>query len=198
VVGALGPRAWWRGLSRAQRRLARTLLAVAAIVVLVGGGLLARVLTVENAERDDELALVQAEVRGDLAGMLAALGGCTYGWADATAVRSAAERACVAGARADARDPRLRRTGAVKILQVESKTVHTSLGAITASRVAWTVIGKLPVVQCVQVRRTGDFISGVHVQLLAISRPISGEGKCWKETQIEREEEEATRVEQGK
>ena len=40
------------------------------------------------------------------------------------------------------------------------------------------MIGKLPVVQCVQVRRTGNFLTGIHVHLLSISRPIPNEDDC--------------------
>ena len=57
---------------------------------------------------------------------------------------------------------------------------------------AWTVIGTLPVVQCVEVRRSGNFLAGIHVHLLAISAPISGEGRCTKPSGMEREEEEET------
>lgn len=185
AAGARGPREWWRGLSPGRRRMLRALLAVAAVAVLVVGALLARFLSVENAERSDDLVLVQAEARGDLAGMLARMSGCR------------ASPSCLATARADASDPRLRRTGAVKILQLESPTAYSLSGATGATRLAWTVIGTLPVVQCIDVRRTGDFLSGVHVRLLGISAPISGEGRCTKESAIEREEEEATRVEQG-
>jgi len=177
AAGARGPREWWRGLPPRRRRVLRTLLAVATAVVLVVGVLLARFLTVENAERADDLALVQAEARGDLAGMLDRLSGCR------------ASRSCLAAARADASDPRVRRTGAVKILQLESPTAYSLSGATGSTRLAWTVIGTLPVVQCVDVRRTGDFLSGIHVQLTGIGAPIAGEGRCTKASAIEREEE---------
>ncbi len=147
------------------------------VVVLAVSVLLARFLTVENAERKDDLTLVQAEARGDLAGMLQQLSGCR------------ASASCLAAARADASDPRVRRAGAVKILQLESPTAYSLSGASGRTRLAWTVIGTLPVVQCIDVRRTGNFLSGVHVQLTGISTPISGEGRCTKESAIEREEE---------
>jgi hypothetical protein len=104
----------------------------------------------------------------------------------------------VATIRADAANPRLRRDGAVKILQLESHTAYALFGATGKTRLAWTVIGTEPVVQCVEVKRTGNFLSGIHVHLLSLSTPISGEGKCTKETTEEQEEEEATRVEEGK
>ena len=39
-------------------------------------------------------------------------------------------------------------------------------------------IGRLPVVQCVEVRRTGNFLKGIDVALLAVSAPIPNEGYC--------------------
>jgi hypothetical protein len=159
---------------------------VAVVLFLAISGLLARFFSVENVERDDDLALVQAEARGSVAGMLAQLSGCR------------ASPSCVAGVKADASDPRLRRAGAVKILQLESKTAGSLFGATGKTRLAWTVIGKPPVVQCVDVRRTGNFFEGIEVQLIGLSAPIGNEGICSKRTQTEIEEEESTAVEQGR
>ena len=161
------------------------MLAIIVVPFLVISGLLARYLSAENAERAADLALVQAEAKGDVAGMLAQLSGCRE------------QASCVARVKADASNPHVRRRGAVKILQLESPTATSLFGATGKTRLAWTVIGTLPVVQCIEVRRTGNFLTGIHVQLLSLSPPISGEGKCTKETQIEREEEEATNVELG-
>jgi hypothetical protein len=153
------------------------------VLVLIVSVLLARFLSAENAERQDDLALLQAEVRGDLAGMLDELRGCRK------------SPSCVAAVKADASDPRLRRSGAVKILQLESNTAYSLSGATGKTRLAWTVLGKLPVVQCVEVRRTGNFLSGIHVQLTGLSAPIDNEGICTKRTSEEREEEEAAAAE---
>jgi hypothetical protein len=176
-VGAGGPSEWWHGLAPRQRRVWQLMLGIAVILVLVVGALLARFLSVENAERNDEVALVQAEVKGSLTGMLDQLSSCR------------SSPSCLAVAKANASDPRLHRNGAVKILQLESPTAYSLSSATGKTRLAWTVLGTLPVVQCVQVRRTGNFLSGIHVQLLAISAPISGEGRCTKPTKIEQEEE---------
>jgi hypothetical protein len=40
------------------------------------------------------------------------------------------------------------------------------------------VIGKLPVVQCIGVRRSGNFLTGISVTLLTLSAPIANEGGC--------------------
>ena len=128
--------------------------------------LLARFLSTENTERDDELALIQAQARGDVAGMLAQLSGCR-------------ERpSCVGLVRANASNPRLRRAGAVKILSIKSSTAYSLTGASGKTRLAWTVIGKLPVVQCLEVRRTGNFLKGMTIMLLSLSAPIPNEADC--------------------
>jgi hypothetical protein len=164
--GAPGPRAWWRALPPEQRRRWRIALAAGSVVVVVGAVVLARFLSVENAERDADLALIQAQARGDAATMLERLTGCR------------AKPACVASVRANVANPRLRRRGAVKILQLESPTAY-SLGQATGrTRLAWTVIGTLPVVQCIRVRRTGNFLTGIHISLLELSPPIPNEGGC--------------------
>ena len=179
-----GPRAWWQRLPPRQRRVLKAMLAAGVVLVLLVSALLARFLSVENAEREDEAALVQAEVKGDVGGMLDQLSGCRE------------SPSCLAGVRADASNPRLRRAGAVKILQLESPTANSLGDATGKTRLAWTVIGTLPVVQCVEVRRTGNFLTGIHIALIGLSAPIPGEGKCTKETTLEKEEEEATAVEQ--
>ncbi len=182
-AAARGPRAWWLGLPPRKRRLLRTLMALGVIVVLIVSVVLARFLSVENAERNDDVALLQAEVRGDVAGMLDQLSGCRE------------NPSCVAVVKADASNPRLRRHGSVKILRLDSNTAYSLSGATGKTRVAWTVLGKLPVVQCVDVHRTGNFLSGIHVQLIGLSAPINNEGICTKRTTEEVEEEEATAAE---
>ena len=166
AAAARGPRAWWRGLPPATRRALRWLLAAGAILVVFIGVALARFLSVENTERDADLALIEAEARGDVAGIVRRLAGC----------RESA--ACVASVRANASNPRLRRSGAVKILSLESPTAYSLSGASGRTRLAWTVIGKLPVVQCIGVRRGGNLLSGVSVTLLTLSAPIPNEGGC--------------------
>jgi hypothetical protein len=140
------------------------LIVLGVLLFLVISGLLARFLSVENVERDDDLALVQAQVRGDVNGMLDQLHGCR------------ASPACVATVRANASS--LRRAGAVKILSLKSPTAYTITGATGKTRLAWTVIGRLPVVQCVEVRRTGSFLEGIKVTLLSLSAPIPNEADC--------------------
>ncbi len=133
---------------------------------LLVSGLLARFLSAENAERDQDLALIQAEARGDVRGTLSQLSGCRE------------SPSCVATVQANANNPRLRRAGAVKLLSVKSSTAYALTGATGKTRVAWTVIGQLPVVQCVEVRRSGNFLRGITIRLLSLSAPIPNEADC--------------------
>jgi hypothetical protein len=134
------------------------------LLFLVISGELARFLSTENSERNDEEALIQAEASGDVNGMLRQLSGCGQ------------SASCVATVRANASS--LRRSGAVKILSLKSSTAYSLTGATGKTRVAWTVIGRLPVVQCVEVRRKGSVVSGITVTLLSLSAPISNEADC--------------------
>ena len=170
-----GPRAWWLGLPRRRRR---ALLVAVGLPFLAVVAVLARFLTVETAERNEIVALVRAEARGSLSGMLDELSGCRE------------SPSCSATQRANANNPRLRRSGAVKILQLESKNADSLFAATGKTRVAWTVLVMVPVVLCVDVRRTGNFLSGIDVQLIGLSAPIDNEGRCTKPSAVEKAEEE--------
>ncbi|HEX3510173.1 MAG TPA: hypothetical protein VHT27_03645 [Solirubrobacteraceae bacterium] len=181
ATGARGPRDWWRRLPDRTRRRWKIAVAVSGVFVLLVSVVLARWLSVENAERDADLALIQAEARGDAAGIIDQISGCS------------AHPACVAQARANAANPRLRRRGAVRILQLTSKTAYSLSGATGKTRLAWTVIGTLPVVQCITVERTGNAFTGIHIHLLALGAPIPNEGICGKRTPDEIRELEEDR-----
>jgi hypothetical protein len=142
------------------------LISLAALLFIAISVLLARFLSTENVERDADLALIEAEARGDVNGMLRQLDGCRE------------VPSCVATVTANAHNPRLLRSGAVKILSLESHTAYALTSATGKTRLAWTVIGKLPVVQCVEVRRSGTAVSGMKITLLSLSAPIPNEGGC--------------------
>jgi hypothetical protein len=153
-----------RGRLGALRPIHWALIALAAVLFVVISGLLARFFATENVERDDILAVLRAEVIGDERGMLAQLSGC------------ATQPKCVALVKADAAS--LHRSGPVKILDLTSETNHSLTGATGPTRVAWTVIGHLPTVQCVTVKRSGNFFTGISIALLSIGRPINSEADC--------------------
>lgn len=144
------------------RRLA--IFAVAIVAFLVVAGLVARWLSAENAERDAVVALLRAQARGDARAIVAALDGC------------AADPACVARARAEARDQRA--PGELQIVAYDSATAHSLGPASGPTRVVWRTPGRLTTVQCVGVRRTGTVLSGPSVSLTALSGPIRRTAAC--------------------
>ncbi len=116
------------------------------VVFLVLSAMLARFLSTENVERDDVLAALEAETSGNERALFSQLSGCR-----------ATPRAC---RRQVELEPDLRRTGAIKIVSLTSATAYSLTGATGHTRVAWVVLGRLPVVQCVNVKRTGSFLHG--------------------------------------
>jgi hypothetical protein len=146
------------------RRLYLALIAVAIVVFLAVSALLARVFSADGAERSAITSLIAAEARGDQAGMLDRIQGCRA---------SSACRARVADDLAT-----LKHGGSVSILQLQSSTGFSLSGTIGLARVAWNAGGSLPIVQCVQVRRAGDAISGLRIELLAISVKLNGNASC--------------------
>ncbi len=141
----------------------RALLISLAVLLFLGiSAGLARFLSAENVERDTVLALLQDEVRGDRAAMLARLQACS-GTCRTDVAQDAAS---------------LQGHGELKILNTDSHTAYSLTGASGQTRVAWKQGSRLPVVQCVLVRRTGDIVTGISVNVLAVGRPIPGTADC--------------------
>ena len=140
------------------------LIGLGVVLFLAISALLARFLSLPNTERDDLVSLLQAQANGNAPAMLSQLSGCS------TSPR------CVAQVHANALE--LRRHGEVKILTLTSPTAYSLTSATGTTRVAWTVLGTLPVVQCVKVKRTGNAITGFTLALLSIGPQIEGEADC--------------------
>jgi hypothetical protein len=141
------------------------ILILAAVILFVAiSGLLARVFSVANAEQAAVTDLITAEAHGDSRGMIAAIRGC----AASSSCRAVVARNITA----------LHRTGAVQIADFNASAGFSLFSTTGVARVAWTAGASLPVVQCVEVHRSGDVLTGQTVQLLAISRPISGGSDC--------------------
>jgi hypothetical protein len=135
------------------------------VVFLAASFELARYLNTETQERNAVFDLLKAQARGDAAAMIDRIDGC------------AADPRCRATATRNAR--RLRRAGEVKILAYDSETAYALGGKRGPTRVAWTVIDRgLPVVQCVEVERTGTVLAGRAIRLRALSPPIDRQGTC--------------------
>jgi hypothetical protein len=147
------------------RRPARILLVALALVVFLALSLgLARVLSANGAERSAILALLEAQARGDADAMVARIDGCTP------------RPACVAQARENA--TRLRSTGRVELVRLDASTSFSPAGGEGVARVVWKTPSRTTVVQCVDVRRGGNAIAGLTIELRALSRPIERESSC--------------------
>lgn len=146
------------------RRRLLLLIALGVIVFLFISGLLARVLSLPGAERNAITALVQSEARGDAARMIRDIHLCGQ------------SPACQQRADRDASE--LTRAGPVKILELNPSAGFSLGSTVGTARVAWQAGTALPVVQCVRVRRAGNALSGLRIELLEISRRIKTDGDC--------------------
>jgi hypothetical protein len=144
------------------RRIALIVLAVT--IFLVVSALLARAFSVPNAEQAAVTDLIAAEARGDAAAMLADIRGCAASPRCRGAVQEQASR--------------LRHGGEVQVASYNASAGFSLAGTTGIARIAWTAGGSLPVVQCVEVRRTGNLLSGQRIELLALSPRISGGANC--------------------
>ena len=146
------------------RRL--TLAIAAGVLFLAFSVVLGRWLTTESRERSKIHDLLVDQARGDAAAMLDRLDGC------------ADTPACAATQRRNA--TRLRRTGEVKIVRLDSDTAYALGGAEGPTRVVWTVLpgSGSTVVQCVDVERSGTMLAGHTVTLRRLSAPIGRQSSC--------------------
>lgn len=144
------------------RRLRLVLIVAGAVLFVIASIVLARFLDVENAERDADLGVLRAEARGDAPAILAVLHGCSTS-CQATVLANAA---------------RLRGSGPVSILAEMSGTAYSLTRNTGKTRIAWKLPGRLPTVQCLLVRRTGNALTGISVSLLAVGAPIPLQSDC--------------------
>ncbi len=138
---------------------------VAAILVFfVISALLARVFSANSAEQSAITSLVQSEAKGDVNAVLGDILGCR---SDPSCRRRAAANAVA-----------LKRPGTVSIIQLHPSTSFSIGGTEGTARVAWSAGSSLPIVQCVKVRRAGNPISGLRVELLVVSARIASDADC--------------------
>jgi hypothetical protein len=138
---------------------------VLGVVLFVAiSGVAARFFSAENVERDHELIFLQAQAKGDVPGMLAQLPGC------------AANASCLATVKRNAAS--LRRAGTVLILSTQTTTNHSLSSSTGDTRIAWKAGGLFPVVQCIRVHRSGNFLTGIGISLVAVSAPIADTADC--------------------
>jgi hypothetical protein len=146
------------------RRLYLVLIIVALAVFLAVSAVLARVFSADGAERSAITSLIKAEASGDQNAMLDRIQGCR------------ASSACRARVAHDAAT--LKHAGSISILTEQSSAGFSLTGTVGMARVAWTAGSSLPNVQCVRVHRAGDAVSGLRIELLAISVKLPGASTC--------------------
>jgi hypothetical protein len=147
-----------------RRRYLLALIAVGVVCFLAVSALLARVLSVDGAERTAITVLLQAEAHGDAAAMAARIEGCrTSAFCRARVAQDAAA---------------LRRSGNVAILELNPSAGFSLSSTVGTARVAWRAGSSRPIVQCVRVRRAGNALSGLHVELIEISTRIKSDTAC--------------------
>jgi hypothetical protein len=139
-------------------------IAVAILLFLVISAMLARVFSANSAEQSAITSLVQSEARGDVNSILGEIRGCRT------------DPAC--RTRATVNAAALKHAGSVSIIQLQPSTSFSLGGTEGTARVAWDVGSSLPIVQCVKVRRGGNPISGLRVELLEVSRRIKTDAAC--------------------
>jgi hypothetical protein len=134
-------------------------------VVLFGAVsfLVARWLSVDGQERAKVERLLEAQGRGDADAMAREIDDC-FAACQARLVRLAR---------------RLRKPGEdLKIARYDSHTSRALGEAEGPTRVVWFLGDDLPTVQCIDVRRRGNPLTGPTVTLLRLSAPIGREASC--------------------
>ncbi len=153
-----------------RRRLVITSILLGIIVFIAISVMLARAFNAESAERSAVTDLVTAEAHGDTTGAAAQLQDC------ASSASGASGAAC--RARIAANVAAIRRSGPVQVLQLQSSTGFSIGSTLGNARIAFRVGSSVPVVQCVRVRRAGNVVSGLRIELLAVSGPLKGDATC--------------------
>lgn len=140
------------------------LIGLGLVVFLVVSALLARAFSVAGAEQSAITDVLQAEARGDASGAVAKIENC--GSSPACRARSQLNAAA------------LKAPGSVSVIKLDPSAGFSLGSTLGTARVAWRIGGGLPIVQCVRVRRAGNVLSGLRVELLEFSRRIPSDHAC--------------------
>jgi hypothetical protein len=149
------------------RRVPRSVLIILILIAFVFfvaiSTILARVFSVDGAERAALISLVQAEAHGDYRAMLQQMYHCS---SPACRERIAYDAASY------------RRLGRVEIAEINTSAGFAFVSTIGTARVAWFADDPRPVVQCVRVRRAGNALTGFTIRLLEVSVRITSDASC--------------------
>jgi hypothetical protein len=147
-----------------RRRLIVTAVLLGIVVFIAISVMLARAFNADSAERAAVTDLVKAEARGDTAGAATQLQNCS----------STAD----CHARVASNVVAIHHAGSLQILQLEPSTSFSLGSTLGSARIAFRVGDSLPIVQCVRVRRAGNVVSGLRIELLSVSAPLKGDATC--------------------
>lgn len=138
---------------------------VFGVFVFLGiSALLAKALSGAGTERAEVLTVLEAQARGDADEVLRHLEACRRNPTCARLTR--------------ARVQRLRRPGEVQIVRYDPSVQVALTRQAGTARVVWrTTRERMPVVQCVKVRREGP-LTGGRTDLLALTEPLALQGSC--------------------
>jgi hypothetical protein len=140
------------------------LIALGVVVFVVVSAVLARAFSIDGAETSAITSVLQAEARGDAAGVVARIRDC--GLSPACRARAATNAAA------------LRNSGQVTVIKDDASAGFSLGSTVGTARIAWRIGNGLPIVQCVRVRRAGNVFSGLRIELLEISRRIPSDHAC--------------------
>lgn len=147
-----------------RRRIRLLLIALAVLVFVAMSALLARALSIDGAERSAITQLVTYEAHGDAAAMVRLIMYCGRHQACRIQVAQNASR--------------LKHPGRIVVAEVNPSAGFSLTSTLGTARVVWRAGSQLPVTQCVRVRRAGNVISGLHIELLSISHRIKTSSGC--------------------
>jgi hypothetical protein len=138
---------------------------VVFVVFLLISALLARIFSADSAQRAAIVSVLQDQAQGDTGAVISRIQGCS------------ASAACRERAAYNA--THLKAPGSVSVLTLQTVAGGITFGkTVGVSRVAWRIGNGLPIVQCFRVRRAGNPITGLHIELLAVSKRIPSESDC--------------------
>ena len=148
-------------------RRPKVLLITGAVFVgfILISALLARIFSADSAQRAAIIAVLKDQARGDTNVVISKIQGC--------------EASAACRDRAAYNSAHLKAPGAISVLTLQAPAGGVSFGTSEGvARVAWRIGSGLPIVQCFRIRRAGNPLTGLHIDLLAVSKRIPSESNC--------------------
>ncbi|MHB8691879.1 MAG: hypothetical protein ACYDHH_11575 [Solirubrobacteraceae bacterium] len=139
-------------MRRVSRPVLIGLIPLAFVLFLAISTVVARIFSVDDAERAAIVSLIQAQARGDATGMVRELYRC-----DAACRQRVAHDAVA-----------LKETGHVQIAEINTSAGFSFASTTGTARVAWYAGNPRPVVQCIRVQRAGNVFTGFTIRLLKL------------------------------